>query len=289
MTTRFRHNKHVRLERLHHTLTTALPYAGSRQLAGGATVQELQLEAAFALEMEPVLVDLYRYPLRDGGLSELPDDEAAALAWLLARYGEPQATRRLEDVLNRYALGAFDVGGNMALSEMGVSGTFRLRDEALLAGLAAFVAVSLVATDGDFSLTRTTARDLARWTSRLRDDPELTDADVATALGERVPGRALSRSAAIAENETVRFSRHGMAVTYERNGLNQVIHRSLPGACTICAPRDGLVYNVVSGVVVGDDIPLHVSCRCYHEPAVNGQPLVETDWTPEEGRLWTGG
>lgn len=277
------------LHHLHHTLTAALPIAGCRQLSDGATVQELQLEATFALEMEPVLVDLYRYPLRDGGLSELPAEEAAALAWLLVRYGEPQSTRQLEALINRYGVSAFDIGGNLALAEMGVSGTFRLRDELLLGGLAAFVAASLIATDGDFSLTRTTARDLARWTSRLRDDPELTDADVATALGERVPGRALARSAAISENETVRFSRQAMAVTYDRNGLQQVIHRSLPGACTICAPRDGRVYNVVSGVVVGDDIPLHVSCRCWHEPAIGGTPLAETDWTPEEGSLWTGG
>lgn len=274
------------LRRLHRAYTAAMPLAGSRQLEDGPTSAELQLEASLALELEPTLVDLYRYPLLDGGLAALPGDEADALAALLARFEEPEATRRLEQLLIRYAIDAFNVGGNLALSQMGVLGNFQLRDEDLLDSLENLVSLLLVATDGRYSVTRTTARDLARWVIVLREDPDLTDADVAAALGERVRNRSATRSTAIAETEGVRFSRSGMAVTYDRHGIAQVIHHSRPDACTICAPRNLLVYNVVGGVVVGDDLPLHVSCRCWHEPAIDGQPLAETDWTPEE--IWTG-
>lgn len=60
------HDRHYPLLRLHHALTAALPYAGSRALADGPTAAELAVEAEFAEEIESALADNYRYPLRRG-------------------------------------------------------------------------------------------------------------------------------------------------------------------------------------------------------------------------------
>lgn len=254
---------HHRLTKLAGQTAAALPSsAGTRQLGG--TAEELALESEWTQALQPALEDLYRYPLRNG-LDAVPEGDVDEIRdWALDELDGEEATAVLFFLMNRYARLGFDVGGRQALRDMGIAGSFSLNDDDLIEALEAFVEGDLVATDGDLSLTRTTADDLARQIRNGRED-ELSTSELSAALATYITGRAITRSGIISLDNTVRFTRLGASQTYYHNGLNQVIHRTAPeltetGPCPICEPRDGNVYNITNGIVVGDNLPLHALC-----------------------------
>lgn len=266
---------------LYRSLTAVLPLAGTRQRANGQTAAELALEAEFAEALLDPLATNYRYPLRDG-VAAVPEDDDAVLPWLLLAVGTEPAVRSLRQTLRTYLRQAFNIGGALALAEMGSDEPFNLQDAALVATITAW-SVSLVNTGSDISLTRTTANELAAQIINGRA-AGLTDAELDEVLGVFSRYGATRRSGNIAANETVRYTRIGSAHTYYRNGVQYVIHHAAPeasqaGPCDICEPLDGRVFEIVGGIVVGDDIPLHNNCVCYHEPVIEELPA----------EVWTGG
>lgn len=267
---------------LYRSLTAVLPLAGTRQRANGQTVVELALEAEFAEALEDPLLLTYQYPLRNG-VDVVPEEEGSVLPWILAALAAPAAVRGLRSVLQTYLRQAFNVGGAIALAEMGSDETFNLQDAALIALINAW-AVSLVNTAASISLTRTTANELTAWIINGRE-AGLTNAELDEVLSSFSRYGATRRSGNVAANETVRQTRLGSSHTYYRNGIGLVIHRTAPeasqsGPCDICEPLDGRVFEIIGGVVVGSDTPLHNGCVCYHEPVIDGD-------LPEE--VWTGG
>lgn len=271
----------IRFIDLHHTLTRALPLAGYRDIRQRPSAAELEVEAEFAEALEEPLLDTYQYPLRNG-VDAVPEDEDEVLPWILAALAAPAAVRGLRSVLQVYLRQGFNVGGQTALAEMGSDETFNLQDAALIASINRWAA-SLVNTASSISLTRTTANELTAWIINGRAEG-LTNAELEEVLSSFSRYGATRRSGNISANETVRYTRTGSAHTYYRNGVRQVVHKIAPeasqsGPCTICEPLDGRVFAIVSGVVVGSDIPLHNGCVCYHEPVI--------EQLPEE--VWTGG
>jgi hypothetical protein len=266
------------LHRLHDALTAALPLAGARQLADGPTTAELALEARFTAALQPALDDLYRYPLR-GGIDSIPTiSEAALAAWLLDRYDDATATAVLRFVLNQNTRRGVNIGGQIALEQLGLPGAFDLQDEAYL-DLVSDYAAGLTAVDADISLTRTTANELARAIAQGRLDG-LTGAALSAYVGAYIIGRVPGRSAVIAATETVTSTRAGLGWTYANNGVAYQILRNHAGACPLCQAENGERFTIAGGFVVGP-IPLHTGCRCFYEPDMSA-------WTaPEE--VWTGG
>lgn len=268
---------------LHNQLTAALPLAGSRQLGNGQTARELVVESAFAAAMRPVLDELYRYPLQ-GGLTAVPEVAREELtAWLLAQYRDPESTAVLSFTLRQHFERGFNAGGALALEALGLPGSFALTDEAVLAGMAE-TTVSFADPDGEISLTRTTANDLGRWIVNGRAEG-LEPSALAAVLASAITARTLGRSSNIAATETVRWSRRGLGVTYDRNGIEWMIYRtnaggSETGPCPICEPFNGRRLRASNGTVWYDLLPQHGGCVCYYEPDTSG-------WTePEE--VWAG-
>lgn len=271
------------LLRLHHGLTAVLPLAGSRQLADGPTIEELALEADWARELEPVLRDLYYYPIRNG-VETAPDiDREQLQAWALDVYDDEFAVAALLLLLSRYMQAGVSVGGQLALNEMGLNEVFELEDAGVISTIGA-LAQGLVSISSEISLTHTTANELAMIISRLRDEG-LSGGEMLLRLDEYIVSRSAVRSGLIAQTESVRSTRFGLVETYTRNGIEVVIFRNAPeltesGPCLICEPLDGNRYNIVENIVVGPQPPLHTGCVCYYEPDM-------IDWSPPE-EIWTG-
>ena len=89
------------------------------------TPAELQLEAQWQQALEPVLRDLYWYPLRNG-LNTLPQDEAELRRFLRDSLSSAAAIAALLALLKRYLLQAVNIGGRMALNLLGLDSTFHL-------------------------------------------------------------------------------------------------------------------------------------------------------------------
>lgn len=261
---------------LHRRLTAALPLAGTRQLADGPTAGELLLEGQFANELEPLMGDLYSFPIRRGLARRTADGREAIAAWVLALYRDnPDETAALAALLAGYARRGFNLGGQMALSGLGASGVFALQNEGILDALSGR-AEGLVDPDGRVSLVRTTANDLGRQVSAGHDEGLKAD-DIIAGLSSYILLRSLGRSAVIAETETVWSHRRGMAETFDRNGIRKLVYRTAPGACPQCQPNDGAEFPA-EAIPAGLRPPLHSGCRCYHQPVTAGWTLPEVVW-----------
>jgi hypothetical protein len=276
------------LEQLHHSLTAALPLAGTRQLGdGGQTIQELRAESAFTNALRVPIYDTYRWPLRDG-LTAVPELDRDALAeWIRGEFTTPAGIARtgsLADTLERHFTQAFNVGGTLALELLtsassagaGSGLAFNLRDEALLETIAE-TAVSYTDPFARVSLTNTTANDLARQIAGGRADG-LTEGALNGLLNIYISGRVLQRTGNIAAAEVVSWSRKGLGTTYARNDVEYMIYKTAGAPCPICAPYEGQRMRASNGRVWFDLLPQHPNCNCYYLPDVAGWELPEEVW-----------
>lgn len=274
------------LEELHGRLTAALPLAGTRALGdGGQTVQELRVEASFTNALRVPIYDTYRWPLRDG-LTAVPELDRDALAeWIRGEFTTPAGIARtgaLADVLERYFIQAFNVGGTLALELLGSGLAFNLRDEALL-GIIADTAVSYTDPLASISLTNTTANELARQITGGRAEG-LSAGAIESLLNIYISGRTLQRSSNIAATEVVSWSRKGLGTTYAQNDIEYMIYKTAPersatGPCPICSPYEGQRLRASNGRVWFDLLPQHGGCNCYYLPDTAGWELPEEVWT----------
>lgn len=236
------------------------------QLEMGQTPDELRLENAFAPDMERVLNELYSQPLQNGLLAQ----EGDLADWTLDYYdNHPDLIALLSGVLFPYLVGAFNIGGQLALEALGINGTFALQDESVL-GEIEDATNDLASINGQYSLLQTTANDLERQITGL--EVGLSLFEVFAALSLYIGGRALFRSRNIAETEAVRASRLGLLHAYQKNGVTVAIHRTQEDnrVCPICNPLNGNEYPLgidgrVAMIPFGEQIPLHTKCRCWYD------------------------
>ncbi len=277
---------YLKLERVHDALTNLLPLAGLRRLGdGGQTVQELRVEAAFGRALRVPVRDSYLWPLRNG-VTGVPELDVDALAeWARGEFTTAAgraSTGNLADVLGRYFVRSFEVGGELALDLLGSQRPFQLRDEDLRE-LIDDVATSYTDPYADISLTNTTANDLARQIASGRE-AGLSVSALDAALTTYISGRALTRSSNIAATEMVSWSRKGLGTTYGRNGVEYMIYKTAPelsrrGPCPICEPYNNQRLQASNGLVWFDLLPQHSGCVCYYLPDTAGWELPEEVWT----------
>lgn len=243
----------------------------------GQTPEEERLENAFATDMQRVLAELYNQPLQNGLIAQ----EADFADWTLNYYDNRlDLLELLSGVLSPYMIGAFNIGGQLAIEHLGIDGAFALRDDDILDEIDEAVG-TLATIDGEFSLLTTTANEL---------DRQLSAADLAsdafgviTALAAWIAGRSLFRSRSIAETESVRLSRQGLLHAYEKNGVLVAIHRTQEDnrVCPICSPLNGNEYRLgINGrlamIPSSERIPLHTKCRCFYD--IGERTETDEDW-----------
>lgn len=242
-------------------LNQAMPLAGSRQLEGGPTTEELEHEASFSQELFSILLSLYRLPFFNG----LLDVDGDLVTWIRQYYLDSSAL--LDDLhltLEPNLVRAFEIGGQIGLDELDISAAFTLENAAILGDINT-QANELSNLDGELSLAQTTANETARFVERQREDG-LTATEIIAAFGAYALGRTIIRSSVIAHTESVGMSRFAMVETFVRNGVSSFTLQTVEGACPICLALDGEEYQVSSFAEIpsNERIPLHTGCRCFY-------------------------
>lgn len=262
-----------RMSRLYQSLNAAIAVE-SRQL-DELTPAEVALETQWQRDLQPVLADLYWYPLRNG-IQAAPEDEDELRRWLRQRLVETAATAALLALLNRYMVRSFNIGGGLALQLLGLAGAFNLTDREILAELEDH-AEELVTPGTDLSLVDTTEDHLVTGILAARESEDNT----VIVLAGMIAAWALWRSMRIAATEQSRGTAWGLQRTYSKNGvmLMDFMTRADDRVCPQCRPLHGRrmpVNNIPADLV----IPVHVECRCYYLGATAG-------WTPPPA-IWRG-
>jgi SPP1 gp7 family putative phage head morphogenesis protein len=240
------------------------------------TPAEIALSNQWQAELEPVLRDLYWYPLRNG-IDQAPEDADELRSWLRERYDDATAVAVLLLLLQRYQVRSVNLGGTMALDMLGIDATFRLTNSEYLALLDEH-ATMLTTVGSDMSLIDTTIDDLARGIPAARK----SDDNTLLAVGAMIAGWSLARGAAIAVTELTRMAGNGLNWAFGGNGVQwqTFVTREDRAVCKICAPLHGRrmpVNNIPADLM----IPQHTNCRCSYLPDL-------TNWT-QPATIWTGG
>lgn len=246
---------------------------GLLQVRAQVTPAEIELSDAWQAALDPVMRDLYWYPLRNG-INEAPDDVDELRAWLRERYDDATAVAILLLLLQRYQVRGANVGGQMALDDLGISGTFNLTN-AEYRQLLDDHAAMLTTTGTDMSLIDTTIDDLSRGIPAARESEDNT----LLVLGGLITGRSLARSAAIAVTETAR----SVATTFTWTLLqNEVLYQEfITREDRRVCPRCGALHGVrmpVAAVPTEWRIPIHTKCRCIYRPVLFGWTLPAVPW-----------
>lgn len=238
--------------------------------------------AALSEAVRPPLESLYRLPLANGVEAIPRGSRDDVLAWIsqILRDADEETAVLAVALVNGFVR-SFNVGGQIALTDLGIAGQFNLQDPTIRGMIDDFGAM-LSNIDGDISLVRTTANELAYAVDYGRRQ-EMNDGELSTWLALYIAGRLLQRGRVISETEVVRWSRYAQAETYVQNGITYTIYRTAPelsksGPCDICAPYEGRRFQVDNGLVLFDLIPQHTGCVCYWEPDRAGWELPEDVW-----------
>lgn len=237
------------------------------------TPAEIRLESQFGEALTPVLDDLYWYPLRNG-ISEAPTDERRLRRWLREQLSTAAAIAALLALLRRYLLRGANVGGQMGLDLLGLTGDFLLVNPDYIAKLDAR-ADDLTTYGSGLSLIDTTVDDLARGIPQARED----DDNTLTVLAALIAGWVLTRSNRIAVNESSWSVTRALNWLYAENGVNTMVFRTREDdrVCPVCESRNGTIIpvdNVPPDLV----IPIHVGCRCVYIARTQGWVRPSTIW-----------
>lgn len=242
------------------------------------TAAEQVLDLSFTLALDPVLADLYWWPLRNG-LDGLPENETELRQYIEERYHDDDlAVIALLLLLIRFQRQAVNIGGHEGLKMLGLTGAnadFFLSNPALLEQLDE-QAKALATVGGEMSLIRTTINHL------VADIPAARAATGNTliALGGMIANHVIQRSSLIAVTEVARGFAQGLSMVFGRNNVAEQEFVTRVGACRLCAPLHGRrmpVNNIPMELL----IPIHVGCRCSYRPVTDGWTASETIWRGE--------
>lgn len=270
----------LRLSNFYGALTDSLPLAGCRRLDEGQTTAELMIEASMAATLVEPVQAMYRYPFRNG-ITAVPDtgDRPTLRAWLITQYQEREAAADLRATLPPWMIRASNAGGQLGLEEIGASGVFDLRDEAIKSNIRDH-ADGLTTVGGYHSVVDTTLNELTIQLSNGRLTG-LTNEELSATIAQTAIARSQIRAGAIALDQMIRWVNVALREVYARNGIAFEIFRTRPeasqsGPCPECSPLDGKMYVVGTGPI----IPVHNRCVCVYLPDM-------TDWSlPDE--VWRG-
>lgn len=279
MTNQHDHAIYKSLSRLHTAYTGLLGDNVRMTAREKLNADKVVLDAQWQMELEPLIVELYWTPFRNG-ISDAPTDEAKLRRWLEDRYRQDADNERgaialLLLLLLRYQQRAVNLGGQAGLGFLGLDGTFRLTNSALLAQLDSH-AKMLTSQGSEMSLIDTTIADL------VKAIPLAMAATGSTllALGAYIASRSALRTVLIERTERPRQVANGLDWTYLRNGVQMLMYDVNGVGCPqICAPLHGRTFPADN---IPDDltIPRHGFCDCVHSSA-------DENWVQPE-QIWMG-
>lgn len=272
----------------HRTIDQRL-YTGLRQMRRAydallsvreqVTPEEIALSDQWEADLAPVLRDLYWHPFRNG-FSQVPDTAGKLRRWLTAQYTE-EATRPLRQLMQRYQVKAANLGGNIALEQMGIDGSFGLTNADYLAALTDH-AVMMTSQGTEMSLIDTTIDDLVDGILKANQQLRALVDGVFRIVSSLITGWTAVRSALIAITETTRQVANGLIWTFTENGIRwqEFVTREDRRVCQRCQPLHGQRMRV-DAIPSELRLPVHGACRCSYR-------AVLTDWAPPP-LIWTGG
>ena len=268
-------------------------YAGlaqmQRALDGLLQVREQVTEAEIALsdqwqaELQPVLRDLYWWPFRNG-FATAPDTAGKLRSWLENQYENDNAVRPLRESLQRYQVRAANLGGQMALDDLSISGTFRLTNADYLAALDDHAAM-LASQNTELSLIDTTIDDLVGGIIKAdRTLRSLADG-VFDVVGSLIADWTTFRAGLIAVTETARLVAGSINQTlYQNDVLYQLfVTREDRNVCKLCGRLHG-ERMPVRNIPPHLRIPVHGRCRCRYRAELLGWTLPDAAWRGGEAR-----
>ena len=157
---------------------------------------------------------------------------------------------------------------------LGLDGTFRLTNSALLAQLDSH-AKMLTSQGSEMSLIDTTIADLTKAIPLAA-----ATGSTLLALGAYIASRSALRTVLIERTERPRQVANGLDWTYLRNGVQMLMYDVNGVGCPqICAPLHGRTFPA-DNIPMELNPPLHVFCDCIHSP-------VTDDWVAPES-IWMG-
>lgn len=268
------------LSRLHTAYTGLLGDNVRMTAREKLNADKVLLDAQWQMELEPLIVELYWTPFRNG-ISDAPTDEAKLRRWLEDRYkldadNERGAIALLLLLLLRYQQRAVNLGGQAGLGFLGLDGTFRLTNPALLAQLDSH-AKMLTSQGSEMSLIDTTIADLVKVVPLAM----AATGSTLLALGAYIASRSALRTVLIERTERPRQVANGLDWTYLRNGVQMLMYDVNGVGCPqICAPLHGRTFPIgdMSSELY---IPQHPNCDCIHSPLMEDWVKPDTIWTGE--------
>ncbi len=187
----------------------------------------------------------------------------------------------LSELLNNASVSNADFGGQIALRQLGIAGSFTLSNPAVLE-------VLQTATENIRAKIDTTTQDQigkALVTGASAGlDIDATARLVKTMVGESWPDLSKGRARTIATTEVCRATSFASQQTYSRNGIERKEWETSQDekTCDPCAALNGEVVAVGASFSSGDQHPpLHPTCRC------TLLPVIPEHWTAPL-QPWTG-
>jgi len=261
------------LTRLHSALS-ALLAVEVRQL-DELTPEEIALETQWIAELDPVLTDLYWWPLRNG-VQEAPEDEDSLKEWLLAAF-LLGGTSTLRNLLSRNQRRGANIGGRVGLELMGIGGGFSLQNRDYLDIIDAHAA-QLTTPGGDMSLIDTTINHLTVGIPLARAN----EGNTVQMLQRMIAGWVAVRAVNITVTELSRSFARGLNWVYRRNNVAQQIFQTRQDdrVCRLCLPLHGRIMPV-NNIPLELLVPIHAGCRCGYVPYTEGWSQPEQIWRGE--------
>lgn len=260
------------LTRLHTALSGLLAVEARR--LDEVTPEEIALDTQWTSELNPVLTDLYWWPLRNG-VQSAPEDEDDLKEWLLAAF-LLGGTSQLRNLLKRYQRRGVNLGGRIGLDLLGIGGGFDLRNRGYLDVLDEH-AEQLTAPGTEMSLIDTTINHLAVGIPLARADA----ANTVQVLQRFITQWAAMRSVLIAVTERSWGFARGLNWSYRENQIQwQIFNTRGHGCPRICTPLDG-TRMPVDNIPPELWIPKHASCDCVYTAVTEGWERPTQIWRGE--------
>jgi hypothetical protein len=264
-------------------LTKAIP-----NYTRATTRAEAMLEGEWAGSLRPLLTDTYRGPLFGGAADHYGESQRKLERWIRNYLKDRTGLiDGLHNNLSNFAGRSFNLGGQMGLNHLDLQASFELQDQDIQDDILNEMG-KLSEVNGKMSLTRTTARELARELKKHADN-DLPFAEAAQIMGTWILARTVIRTAVVAMTENVKMNRWGMATAFVGNGVRAVIHEcewDVHTVCTtgVCPPLCGEEFQLgglrspLGRISGGNRIPLHPGCRCQYNAVMDGWVKPAVIW-----------
>ncbi len=266
-------------------VTRLLARIETRKLEDGPTAEELALEADFTTAMVPGLENYYMGALLKGdGLGDMPRDTKENVRECVKRQFDehPELAAVLVFLFIRYITEAMQLGGDMALEQLGAPGDLSVTIEnPLIIELLQDHSEDLFKSSSPLNLVDKSVEDIVKVVWNAIQAGASKNSEIIQAARDRFPGITASRASLIVETELARALNAGLLWTYAYNGVQEVELRTRGDdrVCKICEPLNGVRYRI-NDIPAGRSLPLHPRCRCVWLAVLDG-------WTPPVS-WWTG-